>query len=102
MNIFDSMRAFATVAETSSFTKAAENLGLPKASVSSAVQSLEERLGTRLFHRTTRKVQLTNDGMTFLERCKDMIADVDEIEAMFKKDPRNLRGRIRIDMASLD
>lgn len=98
MNVFDSMRIFTKVAETASFTRAAENLNLPKASVSSAVQNLEERLGTRLFHRTTRRVQLTHDGLTFLERCKDMISDVDELDVMFKKDPKNLSGRIRIDM----
>jgi DNA-binding transcriptional LysR family regulator len=98
MNIFESMKVFNQVAETASFTRAAENLGLPKASVSSALQGLEERLGTRLFHRTTRKVQLTHDGIAFLERSKDMIADIDELESMFRMDPRKLSGRIRIDM----
>lgn len=98
MNLIDSMRVFAKIAETSSFTKTAESLGLPKATVSGAIQDLEERLGTRLLQRTTRKVQMTQDGLSFFERCKDMIADVDEVETMFKRGTKNISGRIRVDM----
>ena len=85
----------------SSFTQAAESLGLPKASVSTAVQQLEARLGTRLLHRTTRRVQLTQDGQAFYERCKDVLADVDELGAMFQQRGHEpLRGRVRIDMTT--
>jgi DNA-binding transcriptional LysR family regulator len=59
MNQLDAMQIFVRVAELSSFTAAAESLGLPKATVSLAVQQLENLLGTRLLHRTTRSVQLT-------------------------------------------
>lgn len=99
MNPVDSMSIFARVAELSSFTQAAEALGLPKATVSNAVQQLENQLGTRLLQRTTRKVQLTHDGQAYYERCKDMLVDMEELQGMFKqKGAEAVRGRVRIDM----
>ena len=101
MNPLDRMQIFARVAELSSFTQAAQVLGLPKASASLAVQQLEAHLGTRLLHRTTRRVQLTQDGQAFYERCKDLLDDVDELQAMFQQpDGAALRGRVRIDMST--
>ncbi len=93
-----SMQIFVRVSELSSFTKAAESLGLPKASVSTHVQQLETQVGTRLFHRTTRSVQLTQDGMAFYERCKDLLVDIEEAETMFQDQTKGLSGRLRIDM----
>ena len=98
MDRLQAMLAFVRVAELASFTRAAESLGLPKASVSSQVQSLENHLGTRLLHRTTRRVQLTQDGQLCYERCKDLLADADEIAALFQLDAGQLRGRLRVDM----
>jgi DNA-binding transcriptional LysR family regulator len=99
MNPLDTMTIFARVAELSSFTQAAEALGLPKATVSNAVQQLENQLGTRLLQRTTRKVQLTHDGHAYYERCKDMLVDMEELQGMFKqKGADAVRGRVRIDM----
>ena len=63
-----------------------------------AVQQLETMLGTRLLHRTTRKVQLTQDGQAFYERCQDLLADMDELQTMFRQSPQALRGRLRVDM----
>ena len=100
MNLLDSMRVFSKLAETTSFTRTAEHLGLPKATVSGAIQNLEERLGTRLFNRTTRTVKLTQDGLSFYERCKDTLSDVDELETMFKAGTKKVGGRIRIDMSA--
>ena len=101
MSQLDQMHIFARVAELSSFTQAADALGLPKASVSTAVQQLEGRLGARLLHRTTRKVQLTQDGQSFYERCKDVLADVDELQSMFQQQGMQaLRGRVRLDMST--
>lgn len=101
MNPLDRMQIFARVAELSSFTQAAQVLGLPKASASLAVQQLEAHLGTRLLHRTTRRVQLTQDGQTYYERCKDLLDDVDELQAMFQQpDGTALCGRVRIDMST--
>ncbi|WP_319004571.1 LysR substrate-binding domain-containing protein [Methylobacillus caricis] len=92
------MEIFIRVAELASFTKAAESLGLPKGSISSAVQNLESHLGSRLLHRTTRKVVLTQDGEVFYERCKDVLADMDELESMFQAGGHNIHGRIRVDL----
>jgi DNA-binding transcriptional LysR family regulator len=75
-------------------------LGLPKASVSTHIQQLEEELGTRLLYRTTRNVQLTHDGMGFYERCKDMLADFEDLRTMFQEKPSEIVGRVRVDMPS--
>lgn len=100
MNRLDAMQVFVRVAELASFTKAAESLGLPKASISTGVQQLESLLGTRLLQRTTRRVQLTLDGQIFYERSKDLLADMDELEGLFQQGASNLSGRLRIDMPS--
>jgi DNA-binding transcriptional LysR family regulator len=98
MNRLDAMQAFVRVAELASFTRAADSLGLPKASVSTAVQQLESSLGARLLHRTTRRVELTQDGRTFYERSKDLLADMDELQSLFHQGPQALRGRLRVDL----
>jgi DNA-binding transcriptional LysR family regulator len=100
MNRIEAMHIFVRVAELASFTKAADHLGLPKASVSTAVQQLEAQLGTQLLHRTTRQVQTTQDGQRFYERAKTLLADMDELGAMFQHAPQSLRGRLRVDMNS--
>ncbi|MDP5238806.1 LysR family transcriptional regulator [Uliginosibacterium sp. 31-16] len=98
MNQLDAMRIYVRVAELASFTATAEQLGLPKASVSAAVQQLENQLGTRLLHRTTRRVQMTQDGQVFYERSRDMLADMEELQGLFHAGPAELRGRLRVDM----
>ncbi len=94
------LQIYTRVAELASFTQAADSLGLPKASVSQAVQQLEATLGTRLLLRTTRRVKITQDGQLFYERCKDLLADVDELQSMFQQGAQALRGRLRVDMPS--
>jgi len=81
-----------------SFTRAAESLGLPKGSVSRQLQALENQMGVRLLHRTTRRVQLTQDGMIYYERCRDLLATLDEMDSLFQHDPATLSGRLRVDM----
>lgn len=98
MNQLDAMRIYVRVADLASFTRAAESLGLPKTSVSAAVQQLEAQLGTRLLHRTTRRVEMTQDGRLFRERCLDLLADMDELETLFRQTPQTLRGRLRVDL----
>lgn len=94
------MRVFARVAELMSFTQAAESLGLPKATVSLAVQALEARLGVQLLHRTTRRVRVTPDGAAYYERVKDLLFDFDELERTFAAPDQPLAGSIRVDMPS--
>jgi len=98
MNQLEVMKIFARVAELASFTQAADSLGLPKASISTAVKQLESSLGTRLLQRTTRTVHMTQDGLEYYERCKDMLDDMDELQTMFRQSERELSGRLRVDM----
>ncbi|MEC5384972.1 LysR family transcriptional regulator [Uliginosibacterium sp. H3] len=99
MNKLEAMQIYLRVAELASFTQAADSLGLPKASVSSAVQQLEAQLGTRLLQRTTRKVQMTHDGQVFYERSRDLLADMEELQGLFQANPAALTGRLRVDMS---
>jgi DNA-binding transcriptional LysR family regulator len=98
MNTLDAMKVFARVAELGSFTQAADRLGLPKASVSGAVQQLEAMVGTRLLQRTTRRVAVTQDGQVFLERCRDLLDDVEDLRTLFQPEGAVLKGRLRVDM----
>lgn len=100
MNPLDAMQIFVRVAEQGGFTRAADSLGIPKASASTAVQQLENALGARLLHRTTRRVELTQDGRAYYERCKDLLSDMDELQSMFQRGGQALRGRLRVDMSS--
>ncbi len=98
MNRLDAMTLFVRVAELQSFTAAAASLGLPKSSASAAVAQLEAHLKTQLLFRTTRRVQLTHDGQAYYERCRDLLADFDDLDAMFEQTPQALTGSLRIDM----
>lgn len=92
------MQLFLRVAELESFSRAAETLSLPKGSVSRQIQALENALGTQLLHRTTRRVSLTQDGMVYYERAKDLLMNLDELDGMFLHDPSSISGRLRVDM----
>jgi DNA-binding transcriptional LysR family regulator len=94
----DQLRIFARVAELTSFTQAADQLGLAKGRVSAAVQQLEAHVGARLLQRTTRRVRLTPDGEQFLDRCKELLADAEQLLVMFQPAATGLRGRLRIDL----
>ncbi|NYE59684.1 DNA-binding transcriptional LysR family regulator [Duganella sp. 1224] len=93
----DDLRIFTLVARLSSFTLAAHHAGVPRASISHAIQRLEERLGARLLQRTTRRVHITREGEELLERAERLLDELDEIGAMFQQGA-DLRGRLRVDM----
>ncbi|HEX7639210.1 MAG TPA: LysR family transcriptional regulator [Burkholderiaceae bacterium] len=97
----DELRVFATVAELASFSRAAEQLGLAKGRVSTVVQRLEARLGTRLLQRTTRRVRLTPDGERFLDRGRELLAEAEQLAAMFRPAATGLTGRLRIDLPNV-
>jgi DNA-binding transcriptional LysR family regulator len=92
------MQVFVRVSETLNFTKAAESLGLPKATISNCIHQLESHLKVRLFYRTTRKVELTQDGLIYYEKCKDLLSDFEEVDSLFLDETNDLAGRIRVDM----
>lgn len=77
------MRVFTRVMERRSFTLAAEDLGLPRSTVTDAVKQLEARLGVRLLERTTRQVRPTLDGEAHHRRCLSLIADLEDAESAF-------------------
>ena len=93
----DRLRIFVKVAELASFTRAAEQLGIAKARASLGVRTLEADLGVRLLQRTTRTVRPTPDGEQLLPRAKHLVAEADEVAAMFQG-ARALRGVVRIDL----
>ncbi|MCI8211961.1 LysR family transcriptional regulator [Pseudomonas sp. S25] len=89
---------FARVAEMMSFTRAAESLGIQKGRVSTVIRGLEQEVGASLFHRTTRNVQLTEDGRAFYSRARDLLAEAQDLHSMFANNGAPLRGRLRVDM----
>jgi LysR family transcriptional regulator for bpeEF and oprC len=97
MDRFDTMLAFTRVVELSSFTRAAMSLNIPKATLSAQVASLEKRLKVKLFHRTTRHVSPTTDGMVYYERALRLLSDLEETEAAVSQANLAYRGRLRVD-----
>jgi len=98
MDRIELYRVFVRVVDCGGFTRAADQLKLPRSTVSEAVRTLEQRLGTRLLHRTTRRVTPTQDGLLFHARCQQLIADADEAEQLFRQSPQALSGRIKVDV----
>lgn len=96
MDRFDAMRVFTRIVERRSFTKAAEDLGLPRSSVTDAVKGLEVRLGVRLLQRTTRQVSPTLDGEAYYQRCLALIADLEDAEGAFAGAKPS--GLVRVDV----
>jgi len=83
MDRLEAMRAFTRVVERRSFTHAADDLGLPRSTLTDAVKQLEARLGVRLLERTTRQVRPTLDGEAYHRRCLSLLADLEEAESAF-------------------
>lgn len=89
----EALKVFCRVAELQSFTKAAQQLGMPRARASAQVQKLEALLGTQLLQRSTRVVRLTPEGEQLLKRAPAFLAEAEEISALFHTG-RVLRGRV--------
>lgn len=88
--------AFVQVAETRSFTEAGRLLEISSSAVGKSVARMEERLGVRLFHRSTRSVTLTAEGELFLERCKRIIQEAEQAEIELSQLAEAPRGKLRI------
>lgn len=98
MDRVDMFRIFTRVVECASFTRAANMLGVPRSSVSVAIHDLEQRVGARLLHRTTRHVSPTQDGVAFYERCLRLIAEIEDTENLFRHTEAQPSGRLRVDV----
>ncbi|TMH02247.1 MAG: LysR family transcriptional regulator, partial [Betaproteobacteria bacterium] len=84
--------------ELGSFTKAADDLQLPRATATHTIQQMEKRLGVRLLHRTTRQVSPTLDGDAYYQRCVRLLADVEEADAAFSQSALRPKGKLRVDL----
>jgi len=98
MDRLDAMRLFTRIVELGSFTAAADDLQLPRATVTHAIKQLEARLSVRLLDRTTRSVRTTLDGEAYYQRCLRLLADLDETEAVFSQTAANPRGTLRVEL----
>lgn len=98
MDRIDLFRIFLRVVDCASFTRAADTLGIPRSSVSAAIQELEARVGARLLHRTTRKVSATQDGLAFYGRCQSLVAEAEETENLFRQTNAQPSGSLRINV----
>ncbi|EPX85230.1 Transcriptional regulator, LysR family [Salipiger mucosus DSM 16094] len=96
MDTIDELRAFVATAQTGSFTRAADQLGVSNRLTSKYVADLERRLGVRLLQRTTRKVGLTPAGEDLLARAPALIDDLDDLFGEVSEGSRGLTGVIRI------
>jgi len=97
MNKLQAMEVFIQVVDCGSFTRAAEMLNLPKATVSTLVQTLEATLSVKLLHRTTRQVMITSDGAAYYERCVQILSDVRDAEESLSRHRLSPSGRLRVD-----
>jgi DNA-binding transcriptional LysR family regulator len=88
--------AFVDTVEAGSFAAAAKRSGVTRSAVAKAIAKLEQRLGVRLFQRTTRQLSLTDDGHAYYEYCTRAIAELADAEAMFETGRREPAGRLRI------
>lgn len=99
MDRLDTLQLFTRIVEQNSFSRAADLLGIPRATATHAIKALETRLGTRLLERTTRHVRPTLDGQAYYERCVQVLTDLDDAEAVFRQGAASPRGVLRVDMS---
>lgn len=100
MDQFLALRVFGRVVEAGTFTKAAESLNMPKATVTKLVQQLEGHLRVKLLNRTTRRVTVTADGAAYYERTCRLLTELDEIDNSFVNAQATPQGRIRVDVVA--
>ncbi|MBK4216369.1 LysR family transcriptional regulator [Paracoccus caeni] len=100
MDRFRQMQIFVQVVESGNLSRAAEALRLPRSTVSTELQALEDRLQCQLLHRTTRQMVPTRDGIEFLPVAREIIEAVLSAESMFLQPEDGIVGRLRIDMPS--
>ena len=99
MDQLSAMRAFTRVVETGNFTRAATTLSMPKATVTTLIQSLEAHLHTKLLNRTTRRVMVTTDGALYYERAVQILSEIEELDGSVSNSQSLPSGRLRVEMA---
>ncbi|WP_151635935.1 LysR family transcriptional regulator [Noviherbaspirillum aerium] len=99
MDKVKAMQTFVRIVEANSFTKAAETLNLPRASLTATMQNLEGFLGVQLLQRTTRRLSVTPEGMEYYKQCVEILGAIDTAEMSFRGPAaQHPRGTLRVDM----
>jgi DNA-binding transcriptional LysR family regulator len=98
MDRFDTLRLFTRIVEFGSFTRAAAELRIPRATATHAIKALEHRLGTRLLERTTRQVHVTPDGQAYYDFCAHMLTELEQVESSLSQVVSEPRGVLRVDL----
>lgn len=101
MDSLGALSVFVRAAEARSFTEAGRQLSLSSSAIGKAVARLEDRLGVRLFHRSTRSITLTQEGKLFLESCRRIISEVETIEQEFMQTKIAPKGRMPVSLPLL-
>src|ERR1700731_2814395 len=96
MDLFRSMQVFVTVVQAGSMSAAASRLGFSSAIVGQHVAALEDRLGTRLLNRTTRRQSLTDFGLSYVEQCRDILERVAVAQEQAETLNQEPRGQLRV------
>lgn len=95
---FDGIREFVTAIDCGSFSAASQELGVTGSAVGKSISRLEKRLGVQLLHRTTRRIDMTTAGETFLATCRRVLAELHEAEALLATGRQQPIGRMRVDL----
>lgn len=98
MESLNGIAFFVQAAETRSFSEAGRILGVSSSAVGKSVARMEERLGVRLLHRSTRSITLTNEGALFLERCRRILCEIEAAELELSETQQAPQGRLRISL----
>jgi DNA-binding transcriptional LysR family regulator len=96
LDLVTAMRAYRQVVDSGSFTGAAQALGLSKAAISKQISDLEAHLGAALLHRTTRRLNVTEAGQLYFERCQRLLDELDTAEAELRNLQTEPSGRLRV------
>ena len=96
MDRFSALKAFTRVVEAGSFTRAADSLDMPNATLSKTIKQLEAHLGVSLLQRTTRRITVTPEGREYYEKARCLLEDLEEIDASFNTAHNKPKGHLRI------
>src|ERR1043165_1485447 len=98
MDKLRAMQCFCRVAEAKSFSAGAQSLAVVPSALSKAVAALEHELGFALLSRSTRGLSLTEEGTAYYERCRRIMLDIEEAEALGRRGAARVRGTLRVGM----